>query len=108
MPDIFKYTDLTTYLKAVYKEMNQQAIYSYRTISTYFDINLGLLHGMFNGNNKITERFLPKFIEILELKGKKKEYFQQLVYISQAEMPKKLKKKLIKLLNVRPDKKVHI
>lgn len=75
MPDIFKYTDVPTYLKAVYKEMNQRAIYSYRTISTYFDINVSLVHGMFNGNNKITERYLPKLIEILELKGKKERIF---------------------------------
>jgi uncharacterized protein (TIGR02147 family) len=99
MPNIFKYTDVSTYLKAVYKEMNQRAIYSYRTIAQHFDINVSIVHGIFNGKRKITERHFKKFIDILELKGKEKEYFEMLVYVSRSEMPKNFKKRIMDKFN---------
>jgi uncharacterized protein (TIGR02147 family) len=105
MPDIFKYTHVPTYLIAVYAEMNQRAIYSYRTIANHFDINLSIVHGIFNGQRKITPRHIKKFIDILELKGEEKEYFQMMVKVSLIDISKKFREKILDSLNPKKSSK---
>ncbi len=94
--DIFQYRDLTCYLKAVYKNRYERAVFSYRTIAVETGIGLNMLHHIFSGTQNITPRYYQSFVDLLQLKGKEKRFFELLVHVSQSEMPDKLKRKIFR------------
>lgn len=92
--DVFEFESPVKFLKEVYKRNNVRAKFSYRTISRYLDINLSIVHGIFNGDRTISPGNIKKFSKLLKLSRSEKEYFEFIVYVSQSNIPKKIKSQI--------------
>ena len=96
---IFGFDDLTIFLEAVYKKRYIPNKFSYRTLSTKYSINISMLHGIFKGKKKISQRYGKTFTDLLKLRGKEKRYFELLMHVSQSGMPHKLQVKIMDQFN---------
>jgi len=96
---IYDFNNLTLYLEAVYKKKYISNVFSYRTISNKYNINISMLHGIFKGQKKISSRYLKIFTDLLKLKAKEKRYFELLMHVSQSGMPHKLQLKVMDHFN---------
>lgn len=104
MRSIFEYEDYRSYLKDYYEESKQTKRYfTYR----YFAERAGLaspvhLQLVMNGKRNLTHKTLVKFAQGLDLKGREAEYFESLVYFSQAKSSVEKERYLDRLARIRP------
>ena len=93
--DVFQFESPVKFLKKVYRQNNIRAEFSYRTISRDLEINLSIVHGIFNGDRTLSSGNIKKFSKLLKLDRSEKEYFEFIVYVSQSNIPKKIKSQIL-------------
>jgi uncharacterized protein (TIGR02147 family) len=86
MKDLFEYTDYRQFLHDHYEHTKQtKPYYSYRYISGRVGINPGFLFRLFGGKVQLGIKKVGIFADLLELEGRKREYFFELVRLGRAK-----------------------
>ena len=96
--DIFKYDDITDYLKAWYKKnKNKEFHFSYRYLQKKLNYrSSATAYWIIAKGRYLTGQKMNKLIEIMGLSEDEKDYFIVLTHLSKIKIDKRLKRELTK------------
>lgn len=102
MKEIFEYFDYRLYLRDFYEfaKLNKP-YYSYRFIASRVGVNPGFLFRLMSGKVHIGLRKIEVFADLLELSGRQREYFTELVRLGKAKRDEDVQESLKKLKSIR-------
>jgi uncharacterized protein (TIGR02147 family) len=100
MVNVFEYYDYRKFLRDSYEEMHSKDVkFSYRFIQNKTGIDPGFLVKVFNGQKRLPEKAIPRFIKLLKLDDHQAEYFTNLVFYGRAKSDIQKKNYFEKLLS---------
>ncbi|MDG5816562.1 TIGR02147 family protein [Chitinispirillales bacterium ANBcel5] len=86
MPEIYNYTNYKDYLKDFFKEQKiKSPIFSFRYVKQRIGIDPGNLAKILHKERHLATRFIPGFIKLCKLRGKRAEYFEIMVLLGRAK-----------------------
>jgi uncharacterized protein (TIGR02147 family) len=102
MKEIFDYTDYRLYLRDFYEYTKERKPYfSFRFISSRLGINPGFIFRLMSGKTHIGPQKIETIADLLELQGKQREYFIELVHLGKAKRDDEIQDCLKKLQSIR-------
>jgi uncharacterized protein (TIGR02147 family) len=102
MKEIFEYTDYRLYLRDFYEYTKERKPYfSFRFISARLGINPGFIFRLMSGKTHIGPQKIGTVADLLELQGKQREYFIELVHLGKAKRDEEIQESIKKLRSIR-------
>ncbi len=102
MKEIFEYSDYRLYLRDFYELAKQnKPYYSYRFIASRVGANPGFLFRLMSGKVHIGLKKIEVFADLLELCGRQRDYFVELVRLGRAKRDEDIQESLKKLQSIR-------
>jgi uncharacterized protein (TIGR02147 family) len=102
MKEIFEYTDYRLFLRDFYEHSKQKKpYYSFRFIASRVGINPGFIFRLMSGKTHLGLKKIETFADLLELNGKEREYFIELVRLGRAKGEEDILESLKRLKSIR-------
>lgn len=102
MKEIFEYTDYRLYLRDFYEYTKERKPYfSFRFISSRLGINPGFIFRLMSGKTHIGPQKIEAIADLLDLQGRQREYFIELVRLGKAKRDDEIQDSFKKLQSIR-------
>jgi uncharacterized protein (TIGR02147 family) len=102
MKEIFEYTDYRLFLRDFYEHAKRNKPYfSFRFIASRVDINPGFIFRLMSGRVHLGLKKIAAFADLLELDGKERDYFFELVRLGRTKREEDIKESLKRLQSIR-------
>jgi uncharacterized protein (TIGR02147 family) len=102
MKEIFEYTDYRLYLRDFYEYTKERKpFFSFRFMSSRLGVNPGFIFRLMSGKTHIGPQKIETVADLLELEGKYREYFIELVRLGKAKRDDDIQDSLKKLKAMR-------
>ena len=102
MKEIFEYTDYRLYLRDFYEDTKRtKPYYSFRFIASRIGINPGFIFRLMSGKVHLGLKKIAAFADMLELTGRQRDYFVELVRLGRAKRDEDIRESFQKLKTIR-------
>jgi len=102
MVNIFEYFDYRQFLKDFYEEQKRlKPYFSYRFISGRVKLNPGYLVKLFQGKIHLGVRNIVAFADLMNILGKEREYFIELVHFGRAKHQNEIERRFDRLQSIK-------
>jgi uncharacterized protein (TIGR02147 family) len=102
MKEIFEYTDYRLYLRDFYEYSKERKPYfSFRFMASRLGINPGFIFRLMSGKTHIGPQKIETIADMLDLQGKQREYFVELVRLAKAKRDDDIQDSFKKLKTIR-------
>jgi uncharacterized protein (TIGR02147 family) len=102
MNALFEYLDYRQLLKDFYEEQKKtKPFFSYRFISGRVKLNPGYLVKLFQGKIQLGRKNIPAFADLMNLQGKERDYFTELVHFGRAKHQDEIERRFERLQSIK-------
>jgi uncharacterized protein (TIGR02147 family) len=102
MKEIFEYTDYRLFLRDFYERTKQsKPYYSFRFIASRVGINPGFIFRLMSGKVHLGLKKIEAFADLLELNGRERDYFVELVRLGRAKRDEDIRESFKRLQSIR-------
>lgn len=102
MKEIFEYTDYRLFMRDFYEHTKQSKPYfSFRFIASRVGINPGFIFRLMSGKVHLGLKKVSTFADLLELNGRERDYFVELVRLGRAKREEDIQESLKQLQSLR-------